>query len=239
MKFEDLLWFHIRARVLVIEPQPILIIGDNSNHLPNTLHGYDLQLSRTVQICFGLSLLTEPYPLLLSSVFTERNTQIKSLAAFSWVEENAIFEPRAELMGLTPFGKQPIVFLRDVDLDAPPQAYIPSPRGIADSLWMVGGVIIMGNFDHRVIVLKGDSAALTGIAIAHPAFAEELRMADLGADSLRSLLKTRRRATDPELTKFADGWLTLAKAVNCVGLRRESNEPETFQKAISLCYAQQ
>ena len=167
-----------------------------------------------MRVMFGLPVLTMPYPVLVNSLMTERNTQLSQLSLFGWIEDNGILEPRAEVLGLTPLAEDPVLFLRDIDLDRPPEAYL-QPRPGA---WLrVAGVAIACN-DYMAdpVLLEGADAALSALEVLLPPAALELVKAlraetDAGAP-LHHALRQHRRTTPAEVMTVCDGWRVLSRA---------------------------
>src|SRR6266508_3786650 len=123
MKFTDLLSLDIACEMLRGKTACLLLIGDAASEVADQWAGpAEVQrASGQVRVLFGLPVLTLPYPILVNSLMTEHNTRLDRLSLFGWIEDNAILEPRAEVFGLTPMAEDPVLFLRDLDLDRPPE----------------------------------------------------------------------------------------------------------------------
>lgn len=213
----DLLWLRLNARPFLPEFDGVLALGPAAAHLPDQWQQAVAQPLQPVSICFGLPLLTEPYTLVLNSLYTERNTQIRTLSAYGWIDENAIYEPRAELVGITSIGTQPVTFLRDLDLDLPPVAYVQSNQNPNTFIRLNEVLIVQREHVGPPLVLEGQAAALAGIcAVSPPAFGAMLRAELARGLSLRAALKPHRRSLDPALLALADGWAVLARATKCL-----------------------
>ena len=156
----DLLWLRLNARPFLPEFDGVLALGPAAAHLPDQWQQAVAQPLQPVSICFGLPLLTEPYTLVLNSLYTERNTQIRTLSAYGWIDENAIYEPRAELVGITSIGTQPVTFLRDLDLDLPPVAYVQSSQNPNTFIRLNEVLIVQPEHIGPPLVLEGQAAAL-------------------------------------------------------------------------------
>ena len=157
---------------------------------------------------------------------TERNTVFDKLSLFGWVEDNAILEPRAEVLGLTPFGEQPILFLRDLDLDRPVEAWIQTQQ---PARWLrVAGVAIADSaYAGDVQTLSSDAGALAALSRTLPADAQPflLGLANEVAQgkTLRAALRTRRKTTDDALMHLCDGWRILAHATKIIRVNPEGD----------------
>ncbi|MCW1969359.1 MAG: hypothetical protein KIH69_014700 [Anaerolineae bacterium] len=213
----DLLWLRLNARPFLPEFEGVLALGPAVANLPAQWQQLTALPSQTVSICFGLPLLTEPYTLILNSLYTERNTQIRTLSAYGWIDENAIYEPRAELIGITSIGTQPVTFLRDLDLDLLPVAYVSSSQEPSTLIRLNRVLIVQPDHFGPPVEIAGQSAALAGIcAVAPPDFSAMLKAALAQGLSLRAALKPHRRTLDPALLALADGWAILARATKCL-----------------------
>ncbi len=169
----------------------------------------------SLRVLFGYSILTAPFPLLVGALMTEHNTLFDKLSLFGWVEDNAILEPRAEVFGLTPFGEQPVLFLRDLDLNRPVEAWIATEQ---PTRWLrVAGILIEDNTHQgAATAYLPDQAALAALALILPADAQALvsglRQEVAAGQPLRVALRRRRRQTDAPLMQLCDGWRVLAQA---------------------------
>jgi hypothetical protein len=220
MRFPDLLSLNVCGEMLSGSTGCLLLIGDGAAALADQwLNPSVLQRSSgEARVLFGLPVLTLPYPVLVNSLMTEHNTRLDQLSLFGWIEDNGILEPRAEVLGLTPLAEDPLLFLRDLDLDRPPQAYV-QPRPGA---WLrVAGVVIACN-DHvaEPMLLEGADAALSAMRVVVPAEAQGLLKVlrtevDAGTP-LHHALRRHRRTTSPAIMTQCDGWRVLARAVRFV-----------------------
>jgi hypothetical protein len=222
MNFIDLLSLTMPAACEIVAGATgcLLVIGDAAAPLAAQLTSVaTLTLaSGPARIMFGLPVMTLPYPILVHSLMTERNTRFDQLSLFGWIEDNAILEPRAEVFGLTPFGDDPVLFIRDLDLDRPPECYVT----VTANKWSRVAGVILARTDHHdaPVMLPPNDAALAALEIALPADAQPLLAqmraeVDSGKD-LRHVLRARRRAADPALMALCDGWRVLARACRFV-----------------------
>lgn len=218
LAFDDLLGLEVTCAVLANTQAALLIVGDGGKALTTTLlqQGTLSLLPERQRILFGFSIQTAPFPLLVGGLMTERNTHFDKLSLFAWVEDNAILEPRAEVFGLTPFGEQPVLFLRDLDLDRPVEAWIATSQPMQ---WLrIAGVLMAdptyGGDGQTYVPDEGALAALRHIlpADALP-FVQGLSYEVAQGQALRSALRKRRRLTDAALMHVCDGWRVLAHAV--------------------------
>ncbi|HEY3290045.1 MAG TPA: hypothetical protein VGK87_07965 [Anaerolineae bacterium] len=198
----------------------LLLIGDGASTLATHLCDAAKLTRRdgAARVLFGLPVMTLPYPILVSSLMTERNTRFDQLSLFGWVEDNAILEPRAEVIGLTPAGDEPVLFVRDLDLDRPPECYIqPAP-----AKWTrIAGVVIARNgFGEQRKMLHGADAVLGALEVVLPAnwqsLVTSLRSETVTGKDLRHILRARRRSVEPEIMSLCDGWRVLARAARFI-----------------------
>lgn len=231
LTFDDLLSLSVPGDVVATSQFALLVIGQPAarQQLVQELLGRPTQGARLEHlqpappILFGYSILTAPFPLLMSHLNTERNTTFRSLSLFGWVEDNFINEPRAETFGLTPFGEEPVLFLRDLDLDRPVEAWMhlrPEER------WLrVAGIVIAdANYPAEqtgdMQELTGDQAALAALRYVLPADTHNFLLTlatEVGAGrSLRAVLRAQRKTTDDALMHLCDGWRILGHAVRVV-----------------------
>lgn len=228
MRFNDLLSLEVDCAVVASDTAALLLLGDVPGHTDAIRLADALcqaggapsvpslaRLPSPATLYFGLPVLTAPFPILVHSLMTERNTQFDQLSLFGWIEDNAILEPRAEIIGLTPFGEQPVLFLRDLDLDRPPEAWL---RAGQPSRWLrVSGVALIDPAHAGPpLPLASDDAALAALARVLPPdaarFIAGLRADVAGGVALRVALRQRRKATAPELMRVCDGWRVLSRA---------------------------
>jgi hypothetical protein len=220
MQFTDLLALNIPCEIVCGPTACLLLIGAGASALadqwpnPPALQ----RASGVARVLFGLPVLTMPYPILVNSLMTEHNTRLNQLSLFGWIEDNGILEPRAEVLGLTPLAEDPVLFLRDLDLDRPPEAYVQPKPGA----WLrVAGVVIASSeYMSEPALLEGADAALSALRVMLPAEVQGLLKAlqietDAGA-SLHHALRIHRRTMSPEIMAQCDGWRVLARAARFV-----------------------
>ncbi|HEY3343032.1 MAG TPA: hypothetical protein VGK81_13475 [Anaerolineae bacterium] len=220
MQFSDLLSLNVSCEMLSGSTGCLLLIGDGAAALANQWPNSS-RLQRTsgaLRVLFGLPVLTLPYPVLVNSLMTEHNTRLDQLSLFGWIEDNGIMEPRAEVLGLTPLAEDPLLFLRDLDLDRPLQAYVQPRPG--EWLRVVGVIIASTDYVAEPALLEGADAALSAIRVVLPADAQGLLKAlrievDAGM-SLHHALRIHRRTTSAALMAQCDGWRVLARAARFV-----------------------
>lgn len=229
LTFDDLLSLKIPGDAVATAQSSLLVLGqpEARARLVQQLLGRpgSVSLSQVplpLSVYFGYSILTAPFPLLISSLNTERNTMLNKLSLFGWVEDNFINEPRSEVFGLTPFGEQPVLFLRDFDLDRPVEALMR----VAPGGWLrtAGVVIADANYPAgqagEMQELSGDQGALAALSVVLPADTHDFLVAltsEVGSGrSLRVVLRNRRKTTDDALMHVCDGWRILANAVKVV-----------------------
>ena len=218
----------------------LLLLGDGSDVLLDKLlrFGSRSRLPVPNRILFGYAIQTAPFPLLVGGLMTERNTLFDKLSLFGWVEDNAILEPRAEVFGLTPFGEQPVLFLRDLDLDRPVEAWIATLQPMH---WLrVAGVVVAdthyGGDGQTYLPDEGALAALRQVlpADASPLL-QGLAYAVAQGQTLRSALRQRRKLTDNRLMQLCDGWRVLAKSAPFLRVNPQSvNQPADFAAALRI-----
>ncbi len=229
LTFDDLLSLDFPGDAVATAQSSLLVIGqaEARARLVQQLMGRSTQPSLShlhppPSLNFGYAILTAPFPLLISSLTTERNTTLNKLSLFGWVEDNFITEPRSEVFGLTPFGEQPVLFLRDFDLDRPVEALMHA----APDRWLrVAGVVIAdANYPAgqagEMQELNGDQGALAALNYVLPADAHDFLVvltSEVGSGRpLRAVLRARRKTTDDALMHVCDGWRILAGAVKVV-----------------------
>ncbi len=240
LAFGDLLGLDVTCSVVANAQVALLIVGDGAQALTATLsrQGALSVLPESQRILFGFAIQTAPFPLLVGGLMTERNTPFDKLSLFAWVEDNAILEPRAEVFGLTPFDEQPVLFLRDLDLDRPVEAWIATPQPMQ---WLrVAGVLMAdpayGGDGQTYLPDEGALAALRHTLPADDApFVQGLSYEVAQGQSLRSALRKRRRLTDGALMHLCDGWRVLAHAVPFMRVNPESvNQPSDVAAALRI-----
>ncbi len=200
----------------------LLVLGDQADALAVSLCATGQALvpgPHTIR--FGLPVYASPTPLLVRALMTERNTTFESLALFGWIEDTFVTEPRAEVLGLTLSGEQPVMFLRDFDLDRPVEGYVRAAR------WLRLAGVAIASSEHHGLPQRppAEEAALIALAHALPPdarpFAESLRLEHSRGAALKALLRARRKMTDPALMAQADGWRVLAAALPVLRVNTE------------------
>ncbi len=228
--FDELLSLDVSCAVATVGDAAVLIVGDRASDLGKQLRatGAVVQDMR-VRVLFGLSILTAPFPLFVGGLMTEHNTKLDRLSLFGWIEDNTIEQPRAEVFGLTPFAEQPVLFLRDFDMDRPIEAWFQTTQ---PSRWVrVAGVAVASSqASGDVQLLSGDEAALVAMEAALPADAQSLvtamRLEAARGQGLRSILRQLRKSADAKVMRVLDGWRVLALAAQVVRVN-PSPERET------------
>jgi hypothetical protein len=200
LTFNDLLALDVTCQIIAGKTGCAVVIGAAAQ-------------PTAARLCFGLPVLTLPYPILVHSLMTERNTQLSQLSLFGWIEDNAIYEPRAEVFGLTPLNEDPVLFLRDLDLDRAPEVYTQIGT-LAGWLKVVGVLLAQPGAEPQT--LNGDQAALRALALLLPApaqpFLAALRNEVRAGKDLRHVLRAHRRGADAALMAICDGWRVLSRA---------------------------
>ena len=245
MTFNDLLSLEVDCGIVASDTAAVLLLGDAAGDLagalcqagaspPPTL----VHLPAPATLYFGLPILTAPFPILVQSLMTERNTQFSQLSLFGWIEENGILEPRAEIIGLTPLGEQPVLFLRDLDLDRPPEVWL---RAGQPARWLrVSGVALLDPAHAGApLQLSGDEAALAAFTRALPPDASQfisgLRADVAGGVPLRVALRQRRKTTAPEWMRLCDGWRVLSRAARFARMN-PAREPQAARDQIAQSF---
>jgi hypothetical protein len=220
MQFSDLLALNVPCEMVCGPTACLLLIGAGANALADQWPNSPAlqRTSGVARVLFGLPVLTMPYPVLVNSLMTEHNTCLNQLSLFGWIEDNGILEPRAEVLGLTPLAEDPVLFLRDLDLDRPPEAYIQPKPGAW--LRVAGVVIACPDYLSEPALLEGTDAVLSALAVMLPAEAQglvkALRIETEAGASLHHALRIHRRTTSPEIMAQCDGWRVLARAARFV-----------------------
>jgi hypothetical protein len=245
MKFNDLLSLNVACELVAGKNACVLVIGEHAPALADQLAA----ASTTVglwrehgpqRVLFGLPVLTLPYPILVHSVMTEHNTPLDQLSLFGWIEDNAILEPRAEIFGLTPLAADPVLFIRDLDLDRPPECYIQSGPAFKGSAWLrVAGVVIARGEERAAnIMATGDDGALSALELILPPslqpFIARIRAEVVAGRELRQVLRARRRGTDPAIMAICDGWRVLARAARFVVVGAEQPTAEQSERLFRV-----
>ena len=221
--FNQLLHIDVRCVQAIAGHAALLIVGDCANDLSHRLAeaGCVIHTEQDARLWFGLPILTAPFPLFVGALMTERNTILQQMSLFAWIEDNAIEQPRAEVFGLTPFGEQPVLFLRDFDLDRPVEVWLqtPQPTGWAQ---VVGAAVATAQHAGPRRALAPDQAALALMQHTLPADAQPF-VAGLAAEvkqgtTLKVALRRQRKTTSEALMNLCEGWRVLARAAAVVQL---------------------
>ncbi|BCX05450.1 MAG: hypothetical protein KatS3mg053_3388 [Candidatus Roseilinea sp.] len=232
--FDQLLYLDARCTLATAQGAALLIFGNCAGALARRLSadGKIACAETTARVLFGLPILTAPFPLFVGAVMTERNTLLDQMSAFAWIEDNFIEQPRAEVFGLTPFGEQPVLFVRDFDMDRPVEAWLQTPQP-ASWARVVGAAIASSQHTGEAQSLVPDEAALALMALDLPAdaqpFVASLTMDVTRGVSLKTALRQRRKTTDLALMRVCDGWRVFSRAASVVRLnplRDQSNRVE-------------
>lgn len=177
--FNDLLHLDFHGILATWRNAALAVIGDRAETFAESLKA-DKGIPYTstqIRVWLGLPILTAPFPLFVGAVMTERNTILNQMSVFAWLEDNYIEQPRAEVLGLTPFGEQPVLFVRDFDMDRPLEAWLQTPQP-TDWARLVGIVIASSRYSGEQQSLPPDRAALVLMAMHLPGdaqpFVEEL-----------------------------------------------------------------
>jgi hypothetical protein len=237
--FDELLHLDVVCELATMQNAALLIVGDCAKALAKHLYdaGKLMTAHAHTRLLFGLPILTAPFPLFVGALMTERNTSFNQLSLFGWIEDNYIEQPRAEVFGLTPFGEQPVLFLRDFDMDHPVEVWRQSQQPM-DWLRIVGVAIATSRHTREPQLLMGDDAALIAMEHALPTdaqpFVASLRMDVTRGGSLRAALRQRRKMADAGLTSVCDGWRILSKAANFVRLNPSNTQDSHMEEALRL-----
>jgi hypothetical protein len=215
--FDDVLSIFVRARLLRLDSAAFLVLGDANDVWVAQQAPRDITPWADTRLLFGLPAHTQANPVLVRRVIAERGAEFNTLSLFAWIEDQFVYEPRAEIFGVTPFGEEPFLFLRDLDLDRPPQVCAENEPGATHPLLLLAGVLwVDANVAHGVHTVAPDEAALTGVSLTLPeqlrAFADVLRAEAATAD-LKAVLRRMRKQLNPDLAHFLDGWRVLSRAV--------------------------
>lgn len=205
MNFSDLLQLPIACDLLTSSAGAVVVMGDLRGKI--AMHGWEARRDVTARVFFGLPAHGSPAPVLMRSLLTERGTRFDDFSLFAWIEENYLAQPRADIVGLMPNGVQPLFFLRDLDLDRPPEAYVREGEAWA----RVRGVVIADKSD---FCQKSD-LLICALRLALP---NDQNLVDaLAKDApdnalLRAALRARRKTHPPEVLRVCDAWRVLAQA---------------------------
>jgi hypothetical protein len=221
--FDQLLHVDVRCVQAIAGHAALLVVGDCAGDMARQLAeaGCVVHAEHEVRLWFGLPILTAPFPLFVGALVTERNTVLQQMSLFAWIEDNAIEQPRAEVFGLTPFGEQPVLFLRDLDLDQPVEVWLQTPQP-TNWVRVVGVVIATAQHGGERRVLALDQAALSLMQHTLPADAQPF-VADLAVEvaqgsTLKAALRRRRKTTSEALMNICEAWRVLARAASVVQL---------------------
>jgi hypothetical protein len=225
----DLLRLPVRGSLVMRENAALLVFGDQSVLLASTLAAGG-RLSHEVaalDIFFGLPYYSARAPLLMRALTTEKGTALSTLALFAWIEDNFVIEPRAEVFGQTLFGEEPLLFLRDCDLDRPVEGWFHAP-GSGAWVRLAGIVLASSRASAGTQHLRGDDAALHTLEQVFPLdgqmFVEALSLAFARGGKLKALLRAQRKSTAPEIMALCDGWRVLCNALPVVRVNAEAGE---------------
>ncbi|MCL4507800.1 MAG: hypothetical protein M1434_03540 [Chloroflexi bacterium] len=240
MQFTDLLSLPVTGEMVAGRTACLLAIGDGANpcaaQLAATSAGDLAHSSGEMSVYFGLPVLTLPYPILVNSLMSERNTRFDQLSLFGWLEDNAILEPRAEIVGLTPLAEDPVLFVRDLDLDRPPECYVMA----RPARWLRVAGVVIARRDHAgaPAMLNPADGALSALEVSLPAslqpLAASLRAEVASGGELRLVLRARRRGTDPAIMALCDGWRVLARAARFMLSGPAWDAPEQARRLFRL-----
>lgn len=225
--FDELLHLDVSCGLALAEHAALLIIGDRADALLANLRaaGKKMVQRANPRLLLGLPILTAPFPLFVGSLMTERNTALQQMMLFGWIEDNYIEQPRAEVFGLTPFFEQPVLFLRDFDMDRPVEVWFQTEQP-ARWVQVAGVVIATSQHNGQPQVVKGDEATLAALEQALPAdtqlFVATLRAGVMHGQSLRAALRQSRRSADASLMAVCDGWRVLTRATAVLRLNPAS-----------------
>ncbi|MFN3705495.1 MAG: hypothetical protein ACK4WM_05825 [Thermoflexales bacterium] len=217
-RLDELLTLEIDCYLATSNSSALIVVGDRAGVMAEALRakqGVTCRPQRT-RLWFGLPIHTAPYPLLVGSLLTERSTVLDQLSLFAWIEDNYLDQPRAEVWGLTPFGEQPAIFLRDCDLDRPVEVWLQTDQP-ASWARVSGLAVATAHHSGAPTPLTSDLAALAALAATLPPdaqpFAEMLAREIAAGKSLKAALRAQRRTADATLLHLADGWRVTAKAI--------------------------
>jgi hypothetical protein len=237
--FDQLLHLNVDCHVASAGDGALLILGDQAEALAAQMRDSGkAQVARTApRVLLGLSILTAPFPLFVGGLMTERNTIFDQLSLFGWIEDHYIDQPRAEVFGLTPFAEQPVMFLRDFDMDRPIEAWFQTPQP-ARWLQVAGVAIATAQHNGPPQLLKGDEASL--IALHHALPADALPFAKTVSDDvaagqpLRTVLRQRRKSAEPSLMSVLDGWRVLPQAARFIRVNPAPGQDNHMEDVLQL-----
>lgn len=225
--FDQLLHFDVAGTWVLGKGAALLVVGEQAASLAAALPSRaQSSVSHTQQrLWFGLPLLGAPFPLFVGAVLTERSSVLQQVSLFAWLEDNYIEQPRAEIWGLTPLGEQPVVFVRDLDMDRPLELWLRAPT-TAEWSQLVGVVVADARIGQHLLRTP-DQAALALMALDLPAdaqpFVATLAAAVSRGASLKAALRQHRKTTDPALMHRCESWRVLARAVRVLSTAEAEN----------------
>ncbi len=237
--FDQLLHLDVDCHVASAGDGALLILGDQADALAAQMReAGKAQVARfTPRVLLGLSILTAPFPLFVGSLMTERNTIFDQLSLFGWIEDHYIDQPRAEVFGLTPFAEQPVMFLRDFDMDRPIEAWFQTTQP-ARWLMVAGVAIATAQHNGPPQLLKGDEASLLALQHALPAdalpFLQTIRDEVSAGQPLKTVLRLRRKTAEPSLMRVFDGWRVLPQAARFIRVNPAPGHDNHMEDALQL-----
>jgi len=237
--FNELLHLNIDCHVASAGDGALLILGDQAEALAAQMHnaGKAQVSSYTPSVLLGLPIYTAPFPLFVGSLMTERNTILDQLSLFGWIEDHYIDQPRAEVFGLTPFAEQPVLFLRDFDMDRPIEAWFQTPQP-ARWLQVAGVAIATASHSGPPQLLKGDEASLVALQQALPLdalpFLQTIKNEVNAGQSLKVVLRQHRKTAEPSLMSVLDGWRVLPQAARFIRVNPAPGNDNHMQDALRL-----
>jgi hypothetical protein len=237
--FDQLLHLDVSCGMALAEHAALLVVGDRADALVANLRaaGKNVAQHANIRLLFGLPILTAPFPLFVGGAMTERNTALQQMSLFGWIEDNAIEQPRAEVFGLTPFVEQPVLFLRDFDLDRPVEVWFQTEQP-ARWVQVAGVAIATSQHSGPPQMLGGDEATLAAMASALPLdaqpFVAALRADVAAGQSLRAALRQRRKSAEASLMAVCDGWRVLAQATAVLRLNPAPEQDASVEDVIRL-----
>jgi hypothetical protein len=237
--FDQLLHLDVNCHVASAGDGALLILGDGADALAAQMReSGKAQVSRIMpRVLLGLPILTAPFPLFVGGLMTERNTVLEQLSVFAWIEDHYIDQPRAEVFGLTPFAEQPVMFLRDFDMDRPIEAWFQTPQP-ARWLMIAGVAIATAQHSGPPQLLRGDAASLLALEHALPAdalpFLHTLRDEVDAGQPLKTVLRQRRKAAEPSLMRVFDGWRVLPQAARFIRVNPAPGHDNHMEDALRL-----
>ncbi|HQZ21862.1 MAG TPA: hypothetical protein PLW39_06285 [Thermoflexales bacterium] len=208
MIFSDLLQLPVACDLITGKTGAVLVMGDRRGEI--AISSKEARRGVAARVFFGLPVHTSPAPVLMRSLLTERGARFDDFSLFAWIEENYLAQPRADIVGLMPNGVQPLFFLRDLDLDLPPEAYVREGEAWA----RVRGVVVVRESQGSERSKRSDpfSLALRYALPNEQKLVDELQAAARDNASLRAAIRARRKIHPPEVLRVCDAWRVLAQA---------------------------